>query len=143
MDSADGSPARPRMRIGDRERERFFTILREHYVAGRLTLDELRRRTEIVVSATYADEADSALAELPAVPVVDGSAAAAEASDRAAPPRRRGLLSRRGHAEVTRPASGWVRTDERFRDPSSGTIMRVWLDPSDGSRHYAPDDATG
>jgi hypothetical protein len=74
---------------------------------------------------------------------VDGSAAAAEASDRAAPPRRRGLLSRRGHAEVTRPASGWVRTDERFRDPSSGTIMRVWLDPSDGSRHYAPDDAAG
>jgi Domain of unknown function (DUF1707) len=138
MDSAGGSPAGPRMRIGDRERERFFAVLREHYAAGRLTLEELRRRTEIVVSATYADEADSALAELPAVAV-----AAAQAGDTAAPARRRGLLSRRGHAEVARPASGWVRTDERFRDPSSGTIMRVWLDPRDGSRHYAPDDASG
>jgi hypothetical protein len=136
MNAAGGPPARPRRRIGDQERERFFTILREHYAAGRLTLDEVRRRTEIVVSATYADEADSALAELPAIAVTG-----AEAGDAAAPARRRGLLSRRGHAEVTQPASGWVRTAERFRDPSSGTIMRVWLDPSDGSRHYAPDDA--
>jgi hypothetical protein len=138
MDGAGGPPARSRTRIGDQERERFLALLREHYAAGRLTLDEVRRRTEIVVSATYADEADSALAELPAIAV-----AATEASDQAAPARRRGLLSRRGHAEVARPASGWVRTPERFRDPSSGTIMRVWLDPSDGSRHYAPDDAAG
>ena len=137
MDGPGGSPA-PRTRIGDRERERFFAILREHYAAGRLTLDEVRRRTEIVVSATYADEADIALAELPAV-----AAPAPEASDGSAPARRRGLLSRRGHAEVVRPASGWVRTGERFRDPSSGTIMRVWLDPGDGSRHYVPDDTAG
>jgi uncharacterized protein DUF1707 len=136
MDGAGGSPSRPRRRIGDRERERFFIILREHYAAGRLTLDEVRRRTEIVVSATYADEADSALDELPAIGV-----AVPETSGGSAPARRRGLLSRRGHAEVARPAAGWVPTAERFRDPSSGTIMRVWLDPSDGSRHYAPDDA--
>jgi hypothetical protein len=138
MDGPGGSPAGPRRRIGDQERERFFTILREHYAAGRLTLDEVRRRTEIVVSATYDDEADSALAELPVIAV-----AAAGASDGSAPARRRGLLSRRGHAEVAQPAAGWVRTAERFRDPSSGTIMRVWLDPSDGTRHYAPDDAAG
>jgi len=31
-------------------------------------------------------------------------------------------------------------TAERFRDPSSGVIMRVWLDPSGESRHYVPDD---
>jgi Domain of unknown function (DUF1707) len=138
MDGAGGSPARPRRRIGDQERERLFTILREHYAGGRLTLDEVRRRTEIVVSATYADEADSALDELPAIAVPG-----AEAGGGAAPARRRGLMSRRGHAEVSRPAPGWVRTAERFRDPSSGTIMRVWLDPSDGSRHYTPDDAAG
>ena len=29
----------------------------------------------------------------------------------------------------------------RFRDPSSGVIMRVWVDPGDDSRHYVPDDA--
>jgi hypothetical protein len=34
-----------------------------------------------------------------------------------------------------------VPTAERFRDPSSGVIMRVWIDPSDESRHYVPDDA--
>jgi hypothetical protein len=135
---AGGSPARPRTRIGDRERERLFVILGEHYAAGRLSLDEVRRRTEIVVSATYADEADRALAELPAI-----AGSAPNASGGKAEPRRRGLMSRRGHAEVAQPTPGWVRTEERFRDPSSGVIMRVWLDPSDGSRHYIPDDATG
>ena len=137
MDGAGGSPARSRTRIGDKERERLFAILGEHYAAGRLSLDEVRRRTEIVVSATYADEADRALAELP---VIAGSAL--DTSGGKAEPRRRGLMSRRGHAEVARPTPGWVRTTERFRDPSSGVIMRVWLDPSDGSRHYVPDDAT-
>ena len=138
MDAAGGSPSRFRVRIGDAERERILAILREHYAAGRLSLDEVRRRTEIVVSAVYADEADDALDELPAIAVT-----APGASGEVAQPRRRGLLSRRGHGEVDRPAPGWVRTGERFRDPSSGTIMRVWLDPADGSRHYAPDDATG
>jgi thymidylate kinase len=36
---------------------------------------------------------------------------------------------------------GWVPTAERFRDPPSGMIVRVWIDPSDESRHYVPDDA--
>ena len=31
----------------------------------------------------------------------------------------------------------WVATDEVFRDPTSGRVMRVWVDPTDGSRHYA------
>lgn len=121
--------------MGDGDRERLLLILREHYAAGRLSLDEVRRRTEIVLSASYADEADGALAELPAIAVPAPGAGGAQAQ-----PRRRGLLSRRGHAEVARPAPGWVRTAERFRDPSSGLVMRVWLDPADGSRHYAPDD---
>jgi hypothetical protein len=45
-----------------------------------------------------------------------------------------------GHAQAAAPAPGWERTDERFRDPSSGVIMRVWLDPADHTRHYVPDD---
>ena len=133
------------MRIGDEERERFFAILREHYAAGRLSLDELRGRVEIVAAASYADEADDALAELPVTrgPVTGGTAAGREAGGRRAAPRRGGLLARRGHAEAARPRPGWERTAERFRDPASGTIMRVWVDPADGSRHYVPDDATG
>lgn len=37
------------------------------------------------------------------------------------------------------PAGNWQRTDELFRDPSSGRLMRVWIDPADGTRHYVPD----
>jgi Domain of unknown function (DUF1707) len=138
MPGPGGSPSPFRIRIGDAERERIFALLREHYAAGRLSLDEVRRRTEIVLSASYVDEAEAALAELPAI-----TATAPDAAGEAAQSQRRGLLSRRGHAEVDRPAPGWVRTTERFRDPSSGMIMRVWLDPADGSRHYAPDDVAG
>jgi len=130
VDGADGSLSRPRILIGDPERERLTAILREHYAEGRLTMDELRRRAEIVLAASYQDEADHALAELPAI---------ASGTPVTAQPPGRGLLSRRGHAESARPAPGWEQTSERFRDPSSGLIMRVWIDPADGSRHYVPD----
>jgi len=120
------------MLIGDPERERLTAILRDHYADGRLTLDELRRRAEIVLAATYQDEADQAFAGLPAT---------FPAAAVAARPPRQGLLSRRGHAESASPGPDWVATAERFRDPSSGLIMRVWIDPADGSRHYVPDDS--
>jgi Domain of unknown function (DUF1707) len=135
MDGASGSPARARVRIGDAERERVIALLREHYAAGRLTLDEVRRRTEVVLTAGYADEADQALAELPAIAPPGGTPDA-----QAGAQRRRSLLGRRGHAQAAIAEPGWVRTAERFRDPSSGQIMRVWTDPADGSRHYVPDD---
>jgi hypothetical protein len=47
----------------------------------------------------------------------------------------------RRHGESAVPAGNWQRTDESFRDPSSGKLMRVWIDPVDGSRHYVPDAA--
>jgi hypothetical protein len=37
---------------------------------------------------------------------------------------------------------GSAGSGQRFRDPSSGMIMRVWIDPSDESRHHVPDDAS-
>jgi hypothetical protein len=123
--------------LGDSERDRFVAILREHYAAGRLGLDELRRRAEIVLAATYRDEAADALAELPATAAPDAAAGRGPHQE-----PRRGWLSRRGHAEAARPAPGWTPTPERFRDPSSGVIMRVWVDPADGGRHYVPDDAS-
>ena len=131
MAGADDYLSRPRRLIGDPERERLSAILRDHYAEGRLTLEELRRRAEIVLTASYQDEADEALVGLPVI--ASGTAVAAR-------PPRRSLLSRRGHAESARPSPDWVETSERFRDPSSGQIMRVWVDPADGSRHYVPDD---
>jgi hypothetical protein len=35
--------------------------------------------------------------------------------------------------------AGAAEEAERFRDPSSGAIMRVRVDPADDSRHYVPD----
>ena len=46
-------------------------------------------------------------------------------------------LGRHGHADV--PAAHWRRTDEVFRDPASGRPTRVWVDPTDQSRHYVPE----
>jgi hypothetical protein len=45
----------------------------------------------------------------------------------------------RRHGESDRPRSDWQRTDEVFRDPSTQRLMRVWVDPGTGERHYVPD----
>ena len=111
-----------------------MSVLREHYAAGRLTLEELRRRAGIVYAAAYRDEAQAAMDGLPAI------AGSEPEPTQQRDGRQEGWPRRRGHAQARRPEPGWVRTDERFRDPSSGVIMRVWLDPSDASRHYVPDD---
>jgi hypothetical protein len=50
-----------------------------------------------------------------------------------------GWFNLRRHGQNDHPAATWVPTEESFRDPSSGEIMRVWLDPADGSRHYVPE----
>jgi hypothetical protein len=45
----------------------------------------------------------------------------------------------RRHGESDLPQAGWRRTDEVFRDPSTERLMRVWVDPRTGKRHYVPD----
>ena len=50
-----------------------------------------------------------------------------------------GWIGLRRHVESPVAAPGWVPTEESFRDPSTGRIMRVWVDPVDGSRHYVPE----
>ena len=50
-----------------------------------------------------------------------------------------GWLRLRRHGQSEHPAATWRPTDESFRDPSSGALMRVWIDPVDGTRHYVPD----
>ncbi len=124
-----GAPAGRRSLLGDADRERLVALLREHYAAGRLDLDDLRDRVGVVLSAAYAEEAAVALADLPPAGVPD------------VPGARRGGGARGRHAQTRKPGPGWVPTAELFRDPSSGVIMRVWIDPSDESRHSVPDDA--
>jgi hypothetical protein len=79
---------------------------------GELELDGLSRRVEVVLSATYLNEAAAGVADLPQIA---GSAGPGPARR----PRRR------GHAQAAGPGAGWVRTEERFRDPTSKAIMRV------------------
>jgi hypothetical protein len=118
-------PRGPRSRVGDADRERLVALLREHYAQGRLSLDELQRRVGIVLAAEYADEAASAVEDLPPLDAVGR------------PARKKAQRGR--HAQAATPGAGWVPTSELFRDPSTGRIMRVWIDPADQSRHYVPE----
>lgn len=115
----------PRAPAGDADRERVVGLLREHFAQGRLDEAEFDRRIGVVLAAEFADEAAGALDGLPLL----------------VPPRPpgRSRRGRRGHGQSARPEPGWVPTQERFRDPTSQVIMRVWLDPADQSRHYIPE----
>ena len=66
-----GAPTGRRSLLGDADRERLVVLLREHYAAGRLDLDDLRHRVGVVLAAAYAEEAAAALADLPPVGVPD------------------------------------------------------------------------
>ncbi|MGD0943997.1 MAG: DUF1707 domain-containing protein [Acidimicrobiales bacterium] len=59
-------PATVSERAGDSDRDRVVTLLRDHCVAGRLTLDEFSERTGLALAARTRGELDSVLADLPA-----------------------------------------------------------------------------
>jgi hypothetical protein len=120
------APDSGRVRLGDDERDGLAEALGHHYVAGRLDAEALTARVEAVYGAEFRDEAEAALADLPAP----------EPAAPAASRPRRGWLRRRGHGESERAQPGWRPTPERFRDPTTDRIMRVWIDPADGQRHY-------
>ena len=124
------SPPGPRSPVSDADRERLLVLLREHYARGQLELDEMSRRVGVVLASAYSDEAAAAVTDLPLL----GGTAAGDA-----PPARARLGQRRRHAQRLQPAAGWVPTPERFRDPSTRAITRVWIDPADLSRHYVPE----
>jgi hypothetical protein len=133
-DRPGGEPAGPpRALATDAGRERLISVLREHYAHGLLDDAELRRRVGIVLAARFTDEAAEAIAGLPALAGPDGDQDQRNAGEAAGRPRRR------RYAESPRPGPGWVPTQERFRDPASGKIMRVWVDPTDQARHYVPE----
>ncbi len=107
--------------LGDAERDQLAEALGRHYVEGRLDADQLDQRLEMVYRARSAQQARPALADLAPLQPKTGR------------PRRRG---RRRHGESSVPQAGWLPSTERFRDPTTRRVMRVWVDPGDGARHY-------
>lgn len=120
------APGGPRRLADEADRERLVALLREHYALGQLDDDELDRRVGAVLSARYVDEAALAVADLPQLAGL-GTA------------EGRPVKQRRGHAQAAKPAAGWIPTNERFRDPTTRAVIRVWIDPADQSRHYIPE----
>jgi len=55
-------------RASDSDRDRAVSLLRDHCVVGRLTLDEFSERTGSALAARTRGELDAVLADLPAVP---------------------------------------------------------------------------
>jgi hypothetical protein len=107
--------------VTEQEQELLLQALRRHLNDGRLDLDQFDTRAARLYGAETRAAARAALDGLPLL--------AAEP----APQRRR----RRRHGEGDGVRAHWIATDEVFRDPTSGRVMRVWVDPTDGSRHYA------
>ena len=97
--------------------ERIAALLGRHYVEGRFDAPELERRLELA----YAGE--DALHDLPPLS--------------AAPAKRRRWGRRHGESAHADPS--WVPTTERFVDPTTKRVMRVWVDPADHTRHYVPE----
>jgi hypothetical protein len=56
------------VRIGDAERDAAMAQLREHFAAGRLTLDELTERIDGALTAKTKRQIDSLMADLPRPP---------------------------------------------------------------------------
>ena len=113
------------MQLGDDERELLFEQLSRHAAAGRIDLPELERRVAAVAAAQTREEAAAVLADLPA-------------PDPGPPDASRPRWGR-GHGDAEGPAPDWRPTSERFRDPRTRRVMRVWEDAS-GARHYVADD---
>lgn len=114
------------MLLSDADRELLYEKLKRHAAEGRLEVDELERRVSAIATAQTREQAAAVMADLPPVP------------EQGSRRRRRGG---RGHGEANSPAPDWHPTSERFRDPRTDRVMRVWVDAA-GARHYVVDDPT-
>ena len=112
------------MLLSDADREQLLHRLKSHAGAGTITMEELERRVEAAVAAQTREDAAAVMADLPPLPG-DPSPARARWGH--------------GHGDADQPAAGWRPTNERFRDPRTNRVMRVWEDAS-GARHYVRDD---
>ena len=107
--------------VSEQEQEHLLQALQRHFAAGRLDLEQLDARAALLYGAETRAGARAALEGLPLL----------EATT------QRGGRTRRRHGEGEPVQPHWVATDEVFRDSTSGRVMRVWVDPTDGTRHYA------
>jgi hypothetical protein len=106
--------------LSDADRELLYEKLKQHAAEGRLSVEELERRVAAIAMAEDRETAAIVMADLP--PLAQGGAPGGA---------RRG----RGHGDADAPQPDWRPTNERFRDPRSNRVMRVWVD-SGGGRHY-------
>ena len=113
------------MLLSEADREFFYQSLARHAAAGRIDYEELERRVAKISAAETHEQAGEVMADLPATTDL---------------PAGGGRRPRGRHGEAERPKPGWRATGERFRDPTSNQVMRVWVDPA-GGRHYVADDA--
>jgi hypothetical protein len=111
------------VRLSDADRDALYETLSRHAAAGRLEVPELERRVAAIARAQTREEAASVMADLPPLPGAEH------------PPRAR---RRRGHGHADEPAADWAPSNERFRDPRTGRVTRVWIDAG-GGRHYVPE----
>lgn len=112
------------MLLSEADREGLYQTLARHAAAGRIDYGELERRVERISAAETQEQAAEVMSDLPPLPG-------------ASTEERRGWGRRHGESE--RPAPEWRATSERFRDPASNKVMRVWVDPA-GGRHYVADE---
>jgi len=80
------------LRIGDAERDVAMTQLREHFVAGRLTFDELSERIDFALTAKTQRQIDRLMADLPRPPRPSRAARAEPAVPAPAPDAGRFLV---------------------------------------------------
>ena len=100
--------------------------LGRHYMAGHLEAGELDERLGRLYAAP-----ESAAALLDDLPGLEAPAPAPVAG------RKSWWRRRHGESEGARP--GWLPTPERFLDPTTDRLMRVWLDPETRTRNYVPE----
>jgi hypothetical protein len=110
--------------VSEEEQERLLQALRRHLADGRLELEQFDARAARLYRAGTRTAARAALDGLPLLDVEPSG----------------GRRPRRRHGEGNAVQPHWVATDEVFRDPTSGRVMRVWVDPTTGTRHYAQSD---
>jgi hypothetical protein len=115
------------VQLGEADREELFERLSRHHAEGHFGIEELERRVAVVARASTREEAAAVLTDLPAL------------SGEATGPSRERPRWGRGHGDADAPSASWRPTNERFRDPKTNRVMRVWEDAG-GSRHYVPDD---
>lgn len=105
------------LRVGDPERDHAVLQLRRHFLDGRLEMEDFADRVGTAYDAQTQADLDRAMTGLPQLPIeVEPSG--------------------NGHRDERElPAFGLHPTAERFRDPTTGRVTRVWVDPVDGGRH--------